>query len=50
MLYSEQFTDLFRDWVIPEKSTSPQWMARWKLLWEGGSKALEILAGGGVWT
>ena len=31
------------------KST-PQRMARWKFSREGGSKALEILAGRGVWT
>ena len=38
-------------WVIPEKihPPPPRRMARWKFSRKGGLKALEILAGGGVW-
>ena len=35
-------------WVIPEKIHTPRRMGFWNFSWEGGSKTLEIQAGGGV--
>ena len=46
----ESLRELADNGLFQKKSTPPRWMARWKFSREGGSSALEIQVGGGVWS
>ena len=46
--YEKHRLIFFHQWVVPEKIRTPRRMGFWKSSREGGSKTLEIQAGGGV--